>query len=142
MNHSKFVRIFLLILIIIGIGLLVTQKMWVPKTVDTILKKDQNTFKNQVVVTSKVSLTDLERGQIEKSVDEFMNEYKLPKGVQNSYTFSIEKRLNDSIQIIVDADVENNTVVLYARKTNYFWQVDPSAGPWCTLESFDDKSCF
>jgi hypothetical protein len=40
MNYIKFVRIFLLILIIIGIGLLLTQKMWVPKVVDMILKMD------------------------------------------------------------------------------------------------------
>ncbi len=37
MNFIKFVRIFLLILIIIGIGLLLTQKMWVSKVVDMIL---------------------------------------------------------------------------------------------------------
>ena len=33
----KFIRIFLLILIIIGIILLLTQDMWVPKLVDYIL---------------------------------------------------------------------------------------------------------
>jgi hypothetical protein len=40
MNFIKFIRIFLLILIIIGLGLLVTQKMWVPKIVDLIVKND------------------------------------------------------------------------------------------------------
>lgn len=35
----KFIRIFLLILIIIGVGLLVTQKTWVPKVVYYILQK-------------------------------------------------------------------------------------------------------
>lgn len=33
----KFIRIFLLVLIIIGIGLLITQKIWVPKLVDRII---------------------------------------------------------------------------------------------------------
>ena len=34
----KFIRIFLLVLIIIGIGLILTQKKWVPVLVDKILK--------------------------------------------------------------------------------------------------------
>jgi TM2 domain-containing membrane protein YozV len=37
MKHIRFIRIFLLFLIIIGIGLLLTQKVWVPNVVDTIL---------------------------------------------------------------------------------------------------------
>ncbi len=36
----KAFRIFLLILIIIGLGLLVTQKVWVPKLVDQVLKSE------------------------------------------------------------------------------------------------------
>lgn len=41
MKRIKFIRIFLLVLIVIGIGLLVTQKMWVPKVVAVILKNDK-----------------------------------------------------------------------------------------------------
>jgi hypothetical protein len=37
MNLIKFIRIFLLVLIVIGLGLLATQKMWVPKVVNMIL---------------------------------------------------------------------------------------------------------
>ena len=45
MNKIKFIRIFLLILIIIGIGLLATQKSWVPKFVERILNyEDKNTL--------------------------------------------------------------------------------------------------
>jgi hypothetical protein len=40
MNWIKFIRIFLLVLIVIGIGLLTTQKIWVPKVVDMILKSE------------------------------------------------------------------------------------------------------
>jgi len=40
MNFIKFIRIFLLVLIIVGIGLLTTQKIWVPKVVDVILKNE------------------------------------------------------------------------------------------------------
>jgi|CXWL01.1.fsa_nt_gi hypothetical protein len=45
-NPSSFIRavqIFLLILILIGIGLLVTQKVWVPKLVEYILSSDTTT---------------------------------------------------------------------------------------------------
>ncbi|HEY0221198.1 MAG TPA: MBL fold metallo-hydrolase, partial [Candidatus Paceibacterota bacterium] len=38
----KFIRIFLLVLIIIGLGLLVTQKMWVPKLVEKIIEEENN----------------------------------------------------------------------------------------------------
>lgn len=48
MNTIKFIRIFLLVLIIIGIGLLVTQKMWVPKVVDMIMKVED---KEKVLIT-------------------------------------------------------------------------------------------
>lgn len=48
MNHYtthpkiiKFVRIFLLILIVIGIGLLGTQKYWVPKVVEKIMEHEK-----------------------------------------------------------------------------------------------------
>ncbi len=36
----KFIRIFLLVLIIIGIGLLLTRNMWVPKLVDAIVARE------------------------------------------------------------------------------------------------------
>lgn len=38
----KFVRIFLLVLIIIGIILLLTQNLWVPKIVDMILRYESS----------------------------------------------------------------------------------------------------
>ena len=37
----KFIRIFLFVLIIIGIGLLITEKTWVPKLVDQIIKSEE-----------------------------------------------------------------------------------------------------
>ena len=36
----KFIRIFLLILIILGVWLLATQKTWVPKVVDWIVEQE------------------------------------------------------------------------------------------------------
>lgn len=55
MNFVKFVRIFLLILIVIGIGLLVTQKMWVPRLVDFILQPQQETAQNLPLVSQQAS---------------------------------------------------------------------------------------
>lgn len=40
MKFIDFIRIFLLVLIIIGIGLLLTQNIWVPKLVSFILQFD------------------------------------------------------------------------------------------------------
>jgi TM2 domain-containing membrane protein YozV len=40
MKLITFVRWFLLVLIIIGIGLLLTQKMWVPKLVNSIIESE------------------------------------------------------------------------------------------------------
>ena len=45
--------------------------------------------KNQITITSKVTLTVPEKEQLVNSVDAFMSEYKLPKGVKNSYALSI-----------------------------------------------------
>ncbi len=107
-------------------------------------KTVQNTFQNNVAIRSKVVLPMVEQEQLVKSVDAFMGEYKLPKGVQNSYTLSIEKRLDDAIEMIVNPGEEGDigSIVIHARKTNNVWQVDTSGGPWCTLETFEDKSCF
>lgn len=151
MRFIKFIRIFLLVLIIIGIGLILTQKMWVPKVVDMIMKgenKEQGTLidaniQNKITLTSKVDLSSAEKDQISKSVDGYMNEYKLPKGIQNSYIISIEKRLNESIRIVVNPGDEGDfgNIIIYARKIGGTWQVNPSGGPWCTLEEFDSGEC-
>ena len=44
----KFIRIFLLVLIIIGVGLLLSQKTWVPKVTDYILEKQNLTDQTKV----------------------------------------------------------------------------------------------
>jgi TM2 domain-containing membrane protein YozV len=53
MKYIKSIRIFLLVLIIIGLGLLVTQNMWVPKVVDWLMSKDKKVYveeKGKIVV--------------------------------------------------------------------------------------------
>jgi putative hemolysin len=56
MNWIKFIRIFLLVLIIIGIGLLLTQKLWVPKLVDMILASGGDSQSYQVGVANPASV--------------------------------------------------------------------------------------
>ncbi|MBP6866222.1 MAG: hypothetical protein KBC12_01610 [Candidatus Pacebacteria bacterium] len=53
----KFIRIFLLVLIIIGLGLLATYKMWVPKLVDMIMVREQVPLAS-VVESNEYNLTD------------------------------------------------------------------------------------
>ena len=105
---------------------------------------EQGFLQNNVIVTSKVVLTSFEKEELVKSVDAFMNEYKLPQGVQNSYTLSIEKSLNDAIEMIVNPGEKGDTgnIIIYARKIHGVWQVDPNGGSWCTLEEFEQKKCF
>lgn len=47
----KFIRIFLLILIIVGIGLIATQNFWVPKLVENILQSENNSVVNRDITT-------------------------------------------------------------------------------------------
>ncbi len=52
----KFIRIFLLLLIVIGVGLLMTQKLWVPNLVDEILHFEGF---DPVAQIPKVAMTDI-----------------------------------------------------------------------------------
>lgn len=108
-----------------------------------ITERPTENIKNYVTLTNKAQIPESEKDQLVISVDEFMTEYKLPKGVENSYSVSIEKILNDSVQIIVNQGEEGDlgNIVIYARKANGTWQVDPEGGPWCTLEEFDNGDC-
>ncbi len=78
----KTLRIFLFVLIIIGLGLLATQKMWVPKLVDYILKSENqnykiaklqssDTFADRTPASNQVDtrpITDQEKNMIEVSI--------------------------------------------------------------------------
>lgn len=66
MKSIKIVRIFLLVLIIIGLGLLITQKLWVPKLIDKILKHKSSpaifqpvTNDSLEVITNKTSFPEI-----------------------------------------------------------------------------------
>ena len=55
---KKTIRIFLLVLIIIGIIALITQKIWVPKLVDKILSSENIPVVAPVVVQPNITLVD------------------------------------------------------------------------------------
>jgi len=104
----------------------------------------QNHTPNKIDAIYKASLSDTEKEQVVKSVDAFMNEFKLPRGdFQNSYTLLVERRLNDTLKVVTDPEQAKNDThaILYLRKVNDVWQVDENAGPWCTLEEFEQRNC-
>jgi hypothetical protein len=99
---------------------------------------------NKIIAVYKADLTVLEKDQVMRSVDAFMNAYKLPHGdFQNTYTLLVERRLNDVMLVITDPEQPKNDThaTLYLRKANDIWSVDPSGGPWCTLEEFERNDC-
>jgi hypothetical protein len=111
---------------------------------DSLSTEEQSQIKNEITLTSKVSnLSETEKDQLKSSVDDFMNEYKLPKGIQNSYALSIEKRKNDAVEMVVNKGEEGDlgNIVIHARKVGGVWQVDPSGGLGCTLEEFEGGDC-
>lgn len=71
----KTIRIFLLVLIIIGVGLLFTQKIWVPKVVDYILQSEATTtLATPIVPTTKPTpkpspIPVVRPGQIDSGVE-------------------------------------------------------------------------
>jgi hypothetical protein len=61
----RFIRIFLLVLIVIGLGLIATQKMWVPKVVEIILGPQQEfVTPASTVVSAHVAAVATPRGYI------------------------------------------------------------------------------
>jgi hypothetical protein len=86
----KTIRIFLLVLIIIGIGLLLTQKIWVPKLVDKIIISETDLVKNQIPATFSIR----ERVNIEDMTKEWVNFSKTYTDSENKYTISF-KELTD-----------------------------------------------
>lgn len=94
---------------------------------------------NEITFASQVELTEKDKAELIKSVDDFMNEYKLPQGVPNSYLIRVERRLGDAVEMNVSF---GESAILHAEKKDGVWQVDPNGGPWCTLETFVDKTCF
>lgn len=106
--------------------------------------KPLSSFPNKINTVYKVSLSDLEKEQVVKSVDEFMNEYKLPQGdFQNSYTLMVETRIKDAMKVVTDPEQPKNDThaIIYLRKIDNAWQVDKNSGPWCTLEEFEQNNC-
>jgi len=100
--------------------------------------------KNDITFRGQVNLTEKDKAELIKSVDDFMNEYKLPKGVPTPYLIRVERRLGDAVEIDVSFGEDDYTesATLHAEKISGVWQVDPNGGPWCTLETFVDKTCF
>jgi hypothetical protein len=109
------------------------------------LESNEGTFSasNTVEVISGVPLPKQEQDSLLVSIDSFMSEYRLPKGLNNSYKVDIRSRLHDSIKIIINPEdlSSGSKTVLYAHRENGIWKVDSNGGPWCSLEEFDANRC-
>ncbi len=55
----KFIRIFLLVLIVIGLGLIATQKMWVPKLVTQILNRGDMVVNKEIIPDEASAFGDI-----------------------------------------------------------------------------------
>ena len=112
---------------------------------DNLATKQESQIKNVITLSEVegIELSDIEKEELKNSVDAFMNEYKLPKGISNSYDISVEKRKNDAIEMVVNKGEEGDlgNIVIHARKVGGVWQVDPSGGLGCTLEQFESGDC-
>lgn len=143
-KKSKITFAILLILVVAGLGFSYFFTKTNDRNAPAMQTTDSNYPPNKIIVIYKVGLTDTEKEQVLKSVDTFMNKYKLPRSnSQNSYTLLIEKRLNDALEVITDPEQLKNDAhtIIYLRKINSLWQVDQNAGPWCTLEEFEQHNC-
>lgn len=100
--------------------------------------------KNDITFANQVELTEKDKAELIKSVDDFMNEHKRSKEVLGSYLIRVERRLGNAVEMNISFEEEAHTesLVVYAEKKSGVWQVDPNGGPWCTLETFVDKTCF
>src|SRR3989344_2134197 len=81
MSYIQFIRIFLLILIVIGIGLLATQKTWVPKVVDVILKTENNQQQISIISDSKIETQDPTKDWKTYTNTKYGYEFKYPDNV-------------------------------------------------------------
>lgn len=100
MNYIKFIRIFLLVLIIIGLGLLATQKMWVPRVVDMIVTRDWKTYTN----TKYGYIFKYPSNANVYVIDGISN--NIPSNGKERYVSISYKNQNELLAVRVDDDIE------------------------------------
>jgi len=85
-SFLKVIQIFLLVLIIVGIGLLATQKIWVPKLVEYILSTEESLVTQIPVVTQSISATTTNTVKPESSTTPVTRPGKIATGVEGIAT--------------------------------------------------------
>lgn len=100
-------------------------------------------IKNSITIVDSVGLETNEKNQIKAAIDAFMKEYKLPKGVESSYTLQIQERINNALQVETEPQQAQSDLhaVLFLKKTDGVWQIDLSTLPNCTLKQFEKGEC-
>lgn len=96
----KAIRIFLLILIIVGLGLIATQSLWVPKLVDKILKYQDETSQISTTTTTREATQNqqsqvvIPRAQAVNAVYQFFKDH--PPANSNSLYCNDETAAKDA----------------------------------------------
>lgn len=140
MKNKKVIVVFLILFVM----LVWVSYSFIGNKKEVVKNEITKNIPNKVTTESNIMLTESEKETLLKSVDGYMNEYRLPKGVENSYEVLIDSRLNDSIKILINPKdkYSDSKTTVYARKINNIWTVDSKSGPWCTLADFDSGECY
>lgn len=136
----------IIIVIVIGVlaGVLYYNRTQAPTVEDkTMQNQVQQQISNNITAVYKVEMSEEEKQQVTSGVDAFMREYKLPKGMSSAYTLQVDSKLNNALKVLTNPESPESDfhATLYLRKVNGTWAVDQNAGPWCTLEQFEQGKC-
>ena len=120
----KFIRIFLAVLIFIGIGLLVTQKFWVPKLVAEILQHE----------TSFVPVDTLDKGMCHETQKYFAIENSLADSVGTNILVKYKTTANQHFACSYtvgknDFEIKNGDADYFLAFTDNFLVIDRGTAP-------------
>lgn len=106
----KAVRIFLLILIIVGIGLLVTQKTWVPMLVDMILRYESASLVDQADYKNLSYMIDGQQVKLQNGVAE-------TEAAPGSSSKIITRYFGNELKTDLNGDSKEDVVFLLTQET-------------------------
>jgi len=116
MRYIKFIRVFLLVLIIIGLGLLATQKIWIPKVVEMILKSENHESLIVPTLTSNTNYDLPDPGNLNLTSEQITSYASCDTKLGSttllfSKDCTVGQRIGDNL--IVKSINSNNTVSFY-----------------------------
>ena len=149
-KYMKAIRIFLLILIVIGIGLLITQKSWVPILVDKILKYENITIFPIPEVTDQFADWQTYRSNaFGFSLHYNVSQHSPTIVTDTSSIISYDPVAEDQFSIYLFSDPtkfhsknyndDNYDDVTYLPNTSQWFINSGSKTPLCPVERFDSQ---